>query len=100
MCLSSCTPSAFASGAVTFTRQTDLKPPSSDVAVISAVPCALAVTVPLDTDATFILLVFHRMFLFVAFEGVIFVLRFSVSPFRKSADVLSMERPVTFTIED
>ena len=71
VCLSSCTPSAFASGAVTFTRQTDLKPPSSDVAVISAVPCALAVTVPLDTDATFILLVFHRMFLFVAFEGVI-----------------------------
>jgi len=72
--------------------------PLAVVAVIVAVPAARAVTVPPDTEATFVLLLLHVKFWFVAFEGIIAAVRFSVAPTLRLMVVLLRDTPVTGTL--
>jgi hypothetical protein len=80
----------------TLTVQEAVLPPLAVVTVIVAVPTPAAVTVPAsDAVATYILLLLHITFWFVALAGVIAGVRVSVSPTRRVVDALFKETPVT-----
>ena len=77
--------------------QNAVLPPSTVVTIIVAVPTLTPVTTPPDTIATAVLLLFHDTFWFVALEGVIVTVRFSVPPTIRLVDVLFKDTPVTET---
>ena len=81
---------------LTVTAHVAVFPPSAVVTVISAVPTALAVTVPsFPTVATSSLLDFQVTFLFVALSGVTVAVSFSVLPTSMVVAVLLRLTPVT-----
>ena len=67
------------------------------VAVIVAVPAPTAVTVPLLTVATLVLLELHVTALFVALDGVMVAVSVSDCPFWRAVDVLFRLIPVANT---
>ena len=71
--------------------------PFEEEAVIVAVPTALPVTTPFDTEATDVSLEDHVTDLSVAFEGATEALNVTVAPTFTLAEVLSRETPVTST---
>ena len=71
------TPATFA---ITVTLQVAVLPPSSVVTVIVAVPAFTAVTLPFDTVATDVLLLFQETFLLVALLGLIVAVNERLSP--------------------
>lgn len=80
----------------TVTEHVAVFPPSSVVAVMTAVPTFTADTFPLEsTVATLELELVHVTFLFVAFDGVTVAVNLSVPPISKDSDVLFNETPVT-----
>jgi len=80
----------------TVTVQEAVLPPSAVVTVIVAVPTLTPVTTPpSDTVATAVLLLFHVTFLFVALEGVIVTVRYSVPFTTRLVDVLFKDAPFT-----
>ena len=83
---------------LTVTVQDAVLFPSSVVALITAVPAATAVTVPVEsTVATLVLLEDQVTFLFVASAGSTVAVSFSVFPFARERVVLFNETPVTET---
>ena len=83
-------------GAVTVTVQ-DAVFPLFDLAVIVAVPAALAVTVPLLTVATPLLLLLHVTVLLGAFDGLIVAVRVEEDPAVRDRLVRFRAMPVTAT---
>ena len=75
--LSNETPATFA---ITVTLQVAVLPPSSVVTVIVVVPAFTAVTLPFDTVATDVLLLFQETFLLVALLGLIVAVNERLSP--------------------
>ena len=83
----------------TVTEQVAFFPPSSVVAVITAVPSLTADTLPFEsTVAMFVLELVHDTFLFVALEGKTVAVSFSVPPMSKVSEVLFNDIPVTATV--
>jgi hypothetical protein len=69
------------SAAVTVTAQFALKPPSTVVTVMFALPADTALTVPpVETVATAVLLLIHDTLLFVASEGATVAINVSLPP--------------------
>ena len=82
--------------ALTVTEQVAVKPPSSVVTVIVAVPDATAVTLPvLSTVAIDESLEVQLTFLFDALDGVTVAVSTVTSPSVSSTEVLSKVTPVT-----
>ena len=80
----------------TVTEQVAFLPPSSVVAVITAVPSLTAETFPFEsTVAMFVLELDHDTFLFVALEGETVAVSFSVPPISNDMVVLFKLMPVT-----
>ena len=77
------------------TWQVAVLPPSSVVAVIVAVPSAIAVKTPLFTLTIFTLLLVHVTFLFVAFSGITVAVNVSVVPSFIVVEFLFRLIPVT-----
>ncbi len=86
-------------GVFTVTVHDASNPPSDVFAVMVAVPCATAVTVPLliSTVAIFGLFELHITALFVAFAGATVAASFSVWPSSRLSVGLFRLTPVTFT---
>ena len=84
---------------VTVSSQVAVWLPSSVVTVMVAFPAATALTTPLETVATLLLLVDQVMFLLVASLGRTVAVRVTVSPTLMLAVVLSSLTPVTGTTE-
>ncbi len=83
---------------VTVIVQVAVNPPSSVVAVTTAVPAATAVTTPVWlTVATASLLLLHAIFLFVALAGATIAVSCAVFPSTIPSVVLLRETPVTGT---
>jgi hypothetical protein len=89
------TATAFGSAVCTVTEQAAVLPPSTVVTVIVAKPAAMAVTVPLFTVATLVLLEDHVTALFVALAGLTVSIRFAVYPMLKVSVDWSSVTPVT-----
>jgi hypothetical protein len=83
--------------ALTVTEQVAVWPPSFVVTVIVALPALTAVTVPFETLATEVLLLFHVIFLFVALVGATVAVSVSVPPTIRLEDDLFKVTPVTET---
>ncbi len=80
----------------TVTEQVAFFPPSSVVAVITAVPSLMADTLPFESTVTmFEFELVHDTFLFVALEGETVAVSFSVPPISKDMVVLFKLMPVT-----
>ena len=93
--LSNDTPVTGYTFALTVTEQVAVLLPSSVVTVIVAVPAFNAVTLPLETVATEVLLLFQLTFLLVALLGLIVAVRVNSSPSVISQDALSRVTSVT-----
>ena len=75
-------------------------PPSSVVTVIVAVPALTAVTLPSETEATELSLLFHVTFLLVALAGLIVTVKVISSPSVSSKEVLPRVTPATAITSD
>ena len=84
-------------GATTITEQLSVKLPSLVVTVIVAEPAALAVTVPLLTEATLELVLDQVTFLFVALVGATVAVNVELFPTTKFKELVLRETPVTGT---
>ena len=93
--LSRVTPVTGYTFALTVTSHVAVLPPSSVVTVIVAEPAFRAVTLPLDTVATEVLLLFQLTFLLVALLGLIVAVRVRDSPSVRVADDLLNDTLVT-----
>ena len=81
---------------LTVTVQVAVLLPSSEVAVIVALPAALAVTSPLaSTVATEVLLLVQFTFLLVALLGATVAVKVSEAPTFNASELLLSETPVT-----
>ena len=78
--LSRVTPVTGYTFALTVTSHIAVLPPSSVVTIIIAEPALTAVTLPLDTVATEVLLLFQLTFLLVALLGLIVAVKVNSSP--------------------
>jgi hypothetical protein len=83
---------------VTVMEQVAVLLPSKVVTVITALPADMALTVPLFTAATAVLLLLHHTFLFVALEGATVAVNVSEEPTVIVADDLFKVTPVTATV--
>jgi hypothetical protein len=84
----------------TVTVQVAVRLPSSVVAVIVAVPVDTAVTTPLFTVATLVLLLVHDTFWLVALLGATVAVSDSVPPMASVVEVVLSDTPVTGIIID
>ena len=84
-----------AATSATVTTQDAVKPPSSVVTVMVAVPALMPLTVPLFTVATLASLVDQLMFLLVALLGDTVAVRVVFAPVSRLALVLFKDTPVT-----
>ena len=92
------TPVTATVGVFTVTVQLAVLLPSAVFTIIVAVPAAFPVTTPFDTVATFVFVLLHVTFLFVALLGVTVAVRVSLFPTSIVVDVLFRFTPVTATI--
>jgi hypothetical protein len=97
--LSSSTPVTLTvvAGVLTVTLHVAVLLPSSVVTVMVALPAETALTTPLDTVATDVLLDFHVTFLLVASDGEMVGVSLVSEPVSKAIEVLSSDTPVTLT---